>query len=165
MAETHGITGALDRYNLDALVMPTFAAFHLPAIAGLPVVTVPLGNMPESTPVILNAKRSLIASAPGVPFGVSFVGRRWSEETLLGLAYAFEQRTNVRRLRKPTILPETQLSMAASSSVRAAVFTDQKETPKCAGTSWRTFYTTSIRQLRAILATQARMTFLSLRVS
>lgn len=36
MAGPQGVIGVLDRYNLDALVMPTFASFHLPAIAGLP---------------------------------------------------------------------------------------------------------------------------------
>jgi amidase len=37
-----GVTGALERYNLDALIMPTDYSPGLPALAGLPGVTVPL---------------------------------------------------------------------------------------------------------------------------
>jgi amidase len=33
----------------------------------------------------------------GLPVGMSFFGRRWSEPTLLRLTYAFEQATNARR--------------------------------------------------------------------
>jgi amidase len=33
----------------------------------------------------------------GLPIGLSFMGRRWSEPVLLRLAYAFEQATNYRR--------------------------------------------------------------------
>ena len=110
MAEDDGIVGVLDKYGLDALVMPTFTSFHLPAIAGLPVVTVPLGFFPSYTPVIWNAKKTMINIAPGIPFGISFVGRKWSEEKLIALAYAFEQRTQVRRQRRPLIAPKYDLS-------------------------------------------------------
>ena len=109
MAEEDGIIGALDRYNLDALIMPTFASFRLPAIAGLPVITVPLGFFPANTPVEWNAKETMVNIAPGIPFGISFVGRRWSEETLIGLAYAFEQRTRVRGRVRPFVRPQFEL--------------------------------------------------------
>jgi amidase len=33
----------------------------------------------------------------GLPIGMSLCGRAWSEATLIRLAYAFEQATNVRR--------------------------------------------------------------------
>jgi amidase len=33
----------------------------------------------------------------GLPVGLSFIGGRWSDATLIGLAYAFEQTTKVRR--------------------------------------------------------------------
>ena len=36
----------------------------------------------------------------GLPVGVSFIGTRWAEPRLVGLAYAWEQATLVRR--KPT---------------------------------------------------------------
>ena len=103
MAEEDGVLGVLDRYNLDALVMPTFASFHLPAIAGLPIVTVPLGFHPAGTRSRMNLKGTMVSVAPGVPFGISFIGRRWSEETLISLAYAFEQRTQTRRKIRPLI--------------------------------------------------------------
>ena len=102
MAEEQGIIGALDRYGLDALVMPTFASFHLPSIAGLPIVTVPLGFYPPNTAIAMNLKGTLVNVAPNIPFGIAFIGRQWSEETLISLAYAFEQRTMIRKKRNPT---------------------------------------------------------------
>ena len=89
--------------------MPTFASFHLPAIAGLPVITVPLGFFPEGTEVVWDARGEMVDVAPGVPFGIAFLGRRWSEEVLVGAAYAFERRTQVRRGGKPIIEPKTEL--------------------------------------------------------
>ncbi|KAL8832436.1 MAG: hypothetical protein Q9191_000256 [Dirinaria sp. TL-2023a] len=109
MAEEQGVIGSLDRYNLDALVMPTFASFHLPAIAGLPVITVPLGFTPPGTMATMNLKRTMVSMGPGIPFGLAFVGRRWSEETLIALAYAFEQRTMTRKQMKPLIAPSFEL--------------------------------------------------------
>lgn len=109
MAEEQGITGVLDRYSLDALVMPTFASFHLPSIGGLPIVTVPLGFYPHDTAITMNLKGTLVDVAPNVPFGIAFVGRQWSEETLISLAYAFEQRTMIRKMRKPYIIPTFEL--------------------------------------------------------
>ena len=124
IAEDQGVIGALDRYHLDALVMPTFTSFYLPAIAGLPIVTVPLGFFPPGTPLGRNAKGTLYNVAPGIPFGLAFIGRKWSEETLISFAYAFEQRTMIRGRRRPNIQPATQLGRQAkirrSSAVRSA---------------------------------------------
>jgi amidase len=39
----------------------------------------------------------------GLPIGITFIGGRWSEPELIGLAYAFEQATKIRV--KPTFLP------------------------------------------------------------
>lgn len=110
MAGELGVVGALDRHKLDALIMPTFAAFHLPAIAGLPIVSVPLGFYPAQTALRMNLKKTLVSVAPNIPFGIAFVGRKWSEEKLIALAYAFEQRTMVRRQMKPSIRPTFELS-------------------------------------------------------
>ncbi|KAL8721827.1 MAG: hypothetical protein Q9225_001582 [Loekoesia sp. 1 TL-2023] len=110
MGGEQGVVGALDRHKLDALVMPTFASFHLPAIAGLPIVSVPLGFYPAQTPLRMNLKKTMVSVAPNIPFGISFVGRKWSEEKLISLAYAFEQRTMVRRKMKPYIRPTFELS-------------------------------------------------------
>jgi amidase len=46
--------------------------------AGYPHITVPAGNV------------------FGLPVGVSFFGRAWSEPRLIALAYAFEQATKLR---------------------------------------------------------------------
>lgn len=118
MAEVHGIIGTLDRYGLDALVMPTFTSFHLPAIAGLPIVTVPLGFYPPDTEISMNAKGTLVDVAPNVPFGIAFIGRRWSEETLISLAYAFEQRTMIRTKGNPHIIPTYELGDRRESTYR-----------------------------------------------
>jgi amidase len=37
------------------------------------------------------------------------MGAKWSEETLIGFAYAFEQRTHIRSKVQPYILPNIQL--------------------------------------------------------
>lgn len=54
----------------------TWAAVpHPAAVAGYPLITVPHGFV------------------DGLPVGIAFMGRAWSEPTLIRLAYAFEQRT------------------------------------------------------------------------
>ena len=120
MADEQGVTGTLDKYDLDALVMPTFASFHLPAIAGLPIVTVPLGFFPAETPLAWNSKGTAINVAPQIPFGLAFVGRRWSEEKLIALAYAFEQRTMMRQKIPPYIAPTFELGDQASINSEVA---------------------------------------------
>lgn len=104
-----GITGALTNFSLDALVVPTDFAPFLPALIGAPVVTVPLGALPPNTTVQQNGFGNLNASAPNLPFGFSFMGARFDEFNLIGLAYAFEQRTLVRNTIKPYIEPTTEL--------------------------------------------------------
>jgi len=51
----------------------------LPAVAGYPHITVPMG------------------SVSGLPVAISFIGPAWSEATLLNVAFAYEQRTHARR--------------------------------------------------------------------
>lgn len=104
-----GLLGALETYNLDAVVLPTMVASGISAIIGAPIVTVPLGAYPSNTTVIQNSRGDLNATAPNIPFGVSFAGKQWSEETLIGFAYAYEQRTMVRERVKPYIQPKTEL--------------------------------------------------------
>jgi amidase len=48
-------------------------------VAGYPSLTVPM------------------AYTAGLPLGLSFIGTAFTESTLLGLGYAFEQRTKARR--------------------------------------------------------------------
>jgi amidase len=104
-----GILGALSTYNLDAVVVPTRVASSISAIIGAPIVTVPLGAYPANTTVVTNRRGDLNATAPNVPFGISFAAEKWSEEKLIGFAYAFEQRTMVRRKVHPYIVPKVEL--------------------------------------------------------
>lgn len=105
-----GVTGALTNYSLDALILPTGFASHFPALIGSPAISVPLGAYPADTKVIPNSFGNLNATAPNIPFGISFMGAHFSEELLIGLAYAFEQRTLVRNTIIPYIQPTTELA-------------------------------------------------------
>jgi len=96
-----GIDGLMDQHRLDALIAPTgtpawvtdlvngdnsgMSCATPAAVAGYPHITVPAGFV------------------LGLPVGLSFFGRAWSEPVLLKLAYAFEQAT--RRRREPRFLP------------------------------------------------------------
>lgn len=95
-----GVTGVIEQLGLSALIIPTDYAPTWAASPGLPEVTVPMGAYPDGTPVIKGA-RELIAVAPGIPFGLTFLGKKWSEETLIRLAYAYEQAT----LHRDSIVP------------------------------------------------------------
>ena len=110
LAGAAGLDAALDEYGLDALIAPTGGpawpldpetgdTFHggssrCAAVAGYPLVTAPAGFVP---------RESESGTGAGLPVGLSFMGRAWSEPTLIRLAYAFEQVTQVRR---PPELPE-----------------------------------------------------------
>ena len=90
-----GIDATMTKFKLDAIVAPTQGpaaltdlvngdpsggSFTSPAaVAGYPHVTVPMGFV------------------HGLPVGLSFVGRAWSESTLLKLAYSFEHSSPARR--------------------------------------------------------------------
>ncbi|GAB2474326.1 amidase [Jatrophihabitans fulvus] len=92
------IDSVLAKYRLDAVIAPTnspawttdlvngdhflLGSSTPAAVSGYPSVTVPAGY------------------ASGLPVGVSFLGGRWDEAGLLGLAYSWEQATRVRV--KPT---------------------------------------------------------------
>lgn len=94
-SRTEGIDQLMNLHQLDALVAPTNgtawltdlingdssgASFAGPAaVAGYPHITVPAGQV------------------HGLPVALSFVGRAWSEPTLIGLAYSYEQASLARR--------------------------------------------------------------------
>jgi amidase len=95
-ARNEGIDAVMTKYRLDALIAPTQGpvwlidlvngdgggggSFTQPAaVAGYPHITVPMGLV------------------QGLPVGLSFVGRAWTEPTLLKLAYAYEQASKARR--------------------------------------------------------------------
>jgi amidase len=102
-----GIDAVMTAHKLDALVTLTGGPAWLTdyvngdsfgsdpgpstiaALAGYPHITVPAGYV------------------RGLPVGISFVGRGWSEPRLIALAYAYEQATTHRRA--PTFAPTAEL--------------------------------------------------------
>jgi amidase len=79
-SRTDGIDPLMERERLDALVFPTWTGAAIGAKAGYPSIIVPAGY-----------------TSDGAPVGLTFLGRAWSEPTLVGLAHAFEQVTRHRR--------------------------------------------------------------------
>ena len=86
VAATSGPASLVDLVNGDYGVG---GSSSLPAIAGYPDVTVPAGSW------------------FGLPVGISFFGRAWSEPILFKIAFAFEQATKARK--KPRFLPTCDL--------------------------------------------------------
>ncbi|KAG6893114.1 hypothetical protein C0992_011241 [Termitomyces sp. T32_za158] len=112
MGGAQGIDAALQAHDLDALVLPSDGATTTPAaIVGYPIATVPLGFFSDNV-TIGRAGPETVYPAPGVPFGLSFLGTAFSEFDLIGFAYAYEQKTQTRLARKafPAAIPTTQLS-------------------------------------------------------
>lgn len=75
-----GIDFTLKKYNLDAIIFPSYIGSTICAKAGYPSIAIPAGYM-ES----------------GKPFGITFAGAAFSEGILIKLAYAFEQATKHRK--------------------------------------------------------------------
>jgi amidase len=95
LARTEGIDALMDKHRLDAIVAPT----------GGPAWLTDLVNGDHSAGGSSNA--AAVAGYPninvtagflsGLPVGISFFWRAWSEPTLIKLAYSFEQATRARR--------------------------------------------------------------------
>ena len=91
----NGIDKVMDENNLDAIIAPTggpawktdlvngdffsVGSSSPAAISGYPNITVPMGSI------------------DGLPVGISFFGRAWSEPILLEIAYAYEVGTKHRK--------------------------------------------------------------------
>jgi amidase len=104
LSRAEGIDLIMDKFKLDALVAPTAGpawttdlingdhasggSSSAPAVAGYPNINVPAGYL------------------WGLPVGISFFGRAWSEPTLLKIAYSFEQMTKARQ--KPEFRPTVE---------------------------------------------------------
>jgi amidase len=111
LAGKQGLTAAMTRHRLGALVVPSggpawvvdlangdahtwdMESTSVPAVAGTPHVTVPAGHI------------------FGLPVGISFLGQAWAEPQLIQYAYAFEQATRARK--PPQFLPQVRFDSAA----------------------------------------------------
>lgn len=116
LGRTRGIDATLKKYNLDALIAPSEGYTTAPAaIAGYPIITVPLGFLPKNTTVTTDnttfTEDIPIYPAPNFPFGLAFIGTAYSEARLIELAYGYEQNTHTRLKGKafPAAIPKTQL--------------------------------------------------------
>ncbi len=95
LARIEGIDATLDKFHLDAMVAPTGGpawitdllngdhvaggSSNAAAVAGYPNINMTAGFI------------------SGLPVGISFFGRAWSEPVLIRLAFAFEQTTKARQ--------------------------------------------------------------------
>jgi len=106
LSRDEGLDPVFARFNLDAIVAPTgnppctidlvngdhfLGSSSTPAaVAGYPSITVPVGYV------------------AGLPVGLSFIGKPYSEPLLIKLAFALEHATNARR--PPRFLPTADLT-------------------------------------------------------
>ncbi|HET6656091.1 MAG TPA: amidase [Gammaproteobacteria bacterium] len=109
LAGPEGIDAALAAHDLDVLMAPATgpawvsdlvdgdnfggAGYSPAAVAGYPSITVPAGNV------------------HGLPVGMVFFAGKWSEPTLIGIGYGFEQATRAR------IRPQLEAHAALAAEV------------------------------------------------
>ena len=93
-----GMDRVMNKYHLDAIIAPTggpawktdlvngdnfsISSSSPAAISGYPDISVPMGFI------------------QGLPVGISFFGRAWSEPKLISIAYSYEQGTHYRQAPK-----------------------------------------------------------------
>ncbi len=93
LTRTEGIDAVMDKYRLDALVAPTAGPSWLIDLVDGDHDTGGTSSLAAGYPNI-NVPAGFVF---GMPVGISFFGRAWSEPTLIKIAYAFEQATHRRR--------------------------------------------------------------------
>jgi amidase len=95
LARIEGIDATMDKYHLDAIVAPTGGPAWITDLVNGDHVA---GGSSNSAAVAgypnINVTAGFIS---GLPVGISFFGRAWSEPTLIRLAFAFEQTTKARQ--------------------------------------------------------------------
>ena len=95
LARTEGIDALMDKHQLDAIVAPTGSPAWLTDLVNGDHVA---GGSSNAAAVAgypnINVTAGFIF---GLPVGISFFGRAWSEPTLIKIAYAFEQATKARK--------------------------------------------------------------------
>jgi amidase len=95
LARTEGIDATMDKYHLDAIVAPTGGPAWLTDlingdhVAGGSSNAAAVAGYPN-----INVTAGFVA---GLPVGISFFGRAWSEPILIRLAFAFEQTIKARQ--------------------------------------------------------------------
>ena len=95
LARTEGIDATMDKFHLDAIVAPTGGPAWLTDLVNGDHVA---GGSSNAAAVARYPNINVTAgSISGLPVGISFFGRAWSEPTLIRLAFAFEQATKARR--------------------------------------------------------------------
>ena len=64
-----GILGAMEKWNLDALLLPTCSsmALRFAAVRGFPVISLPLGFYPQGAEIEINSA-GLVDIAPNIPY-------------------------------------------------------------------------------------------------
>jgi amidase len=101
LARTEGIDALMDKHQLDAIVAPTGGPAWLTDLINGDHFA---GGSSNAAAVAGYPNINVIAGAlSGLPVGISFFGRAWSEPTLIKLAYSFEQATKARQ--SPRFLP------------------------------------------------------------
>jgi amidase len=90
VAPTGGPSWLIDLVNGDSSIANSDAPSTVTSVAGYPHITVPAGQV------------------HGLPIGISFFGRAWSEPTLIKLAYAYEQAT--KRRTPPAFAPTADVT-------------------------------------------------------
>jgi amidase len=95
LARIEGIDALMDKYHLDAIVAPTGSPAWLTDLVNGDHVA---GGSSNAAAVAgyptINVTAGLVS---GLPVGISFFGRAWSEPTLIRLAFSFEQTTRARQ--------------------------------------------------------------------